>query len=277
VSDQAAPLAVSRRGWFILLLVFVIGLLFLARTAVGPALLFAWPAAAIAILIYLKPHPGRKEVVYALVLSVVTGVAAFGAGWVPFPPLVWAALQIGIVFPGLLAGWELLRRSGLWQAGVGRSRLLEQGIAPALQSVLSGMALAMPWALGMVLIGGADSQKWVHSWWQPLIAINPAIGEEVWGRILPVPLMFLLLRQVSRPRTAYLVAMLVMNYWFAYLHTPGGLGEVFSTFMTGTVFILPVSILCLQRDLETAIGFHFWIDFVKFLAALLISKGIWFV
>ena len=277
VSKQVPSLTVSRRGWFALLAVFSIGLLFLARTVIGPSLLFAWPIAAIAILIYLKPRLSRREHAYALVLSAATGVAALGAAWVPFHPAVWAVLQIGIVLPGLLAGWEVLRLSGLWQEGVGRSRLLEQGIVPALQSVLSGIVLATPWALGIVLIGGADSQKWVQSWWQPLVAINPGIGEEVWGRILPVPLMFLLLRRVSRPRTAYLVALLVMNYWFAYLHTPGGLAEVFSTILMGTLFVWPVSIVCLHRDLETAIGFHFWIDFVKFLAALFLNRGIWFI
>jgi hypothetical protein len=225
----------------------------------------------------LKPDLSRKELGYALVLSAATSVAALGAAWIPFHPVVWAALQIGIVLPGLLAGWKVLQLSGLWQEGVGRSRLLEQGIVPALRSVLTGIILAMPWALGIVLIGGADSEKWVQNWWQPLVAINPGISEEVWGRILPVSLMFLLLRKVSRPHTAYLVAVLVINYWFAYLHTPGGLSGAFSTILIGTLFNLPLSFVCLHRDLETAIGFHFWADFVKFLAALFLNRGIWFV
>jgi hypothetical protein len=135
----------------------------------------------------------------------------------------------------------------------------------------------MPWALGLVLVGGADSEEWVQAWWQPLVAIGPGIGEEVWGRVLPVPLMYLLLRKVGRPRIAYLVAMLVISYWFAYLHTPGGLSDVISTIMIGTVFTLPISILCLHRDLEAAMGFHFCMDFARFVAALLLNRGIWFV
>jgi hypothetical protein len=277
ISKQPAAAGFSRRGWFVLFAVFATGLLFLARTAIGPSLLFAWPLASIAILIYSKSRPGRKSFTYALVLSITTGVAALGAEWVSFHPVVWAILQVGIVLPGLLAGWELLRQSGLWQEGIGRSRFLDQGITPALKRVLSGIALAMPWALGVVLVGAAESETWVQAWWQPFTAINPGIGEEVWGRILPVPLMFLLLRKVTSPKKAYMVAMLVMNYWFAYVHTPGGLDGVISTIMIGTVFTLPLSILCLHRDLETAIGFHFWTDFVKFMAALLLNRGIWFI
>lgn len=277
LSRQPAPVPFSKRGWFILLSVGITSLLFIAPTAMGPSLLFAWPVTAVVILIACKTRPNRKEFAYALVLAVAAGIAALGAEWVSFHPVVWAALQIGIVLPGLLAGWTLLRRGGLWQEGIGRSRFLEQGAAPALKSMLSGVAFAMPWALGVVLMGGADSETWVQSWWQPFLAINPGIGEEVWGRVLPLPLMFLLLRKVGRPRTAYMLALLLLNYWFAYIHTSGGMEGLFSTILVGTVFTLPIAILCMHRDLETAIGFHFWTDFVKFLAALLLNKGVGFI
>lgn len=45
--------------------------------------------------------------------------------------------------------------------------------------------------------------------------------------------------------------------------------------MIGTLYGLPVSYLWLRRDLETAIGFHFWQDFVRFSFALLLNAGVW--
>jgi len=69
--------------------------------------------------------------------------------------------------------------------------------------------------------------------------------------------------------------MLIMNYWFAYLHTPGGFDAILSTLMIGTLYGLPHSVLCLHHDLETAVGFHFWIDFVKFGSAMLLNMGLW--
>jgi hypothetical protein len=271
VSRDAIAAPRARRFRFALAAVAAIMLLFAGKAAIGPWMLFLWPGTAIAVLLIVKARPGRREWAYAAVLSVAAGLAATGAEWVKFNPALWVLLQIAIVLAGLPASWELLRVSGLREQGVGRSVVLEEGVRPATGSLLAGAALALPWALGMVLIGGADAQTWVRHWWQPFAAVSPAIGEEVWGRLLPVPLMFLLLRKSLRPRSAYFASMLVMNYWFAYLHTSGGAAGIVPAALTGTLFILPISFLCLHRDMETAFGFHFAIDFVKFVAALLIN------
>ena len=144
-----------------------------------------------------------------------------------------------------------------------------------MRGFLQGMLLSLPWALGLVAMGGSDSETWVSHWWQPLLAINSGIAEEAWGRMLLVPLLFLLLSRVSRPRRAFTVALIIIGYWFAFLHTSGGVSGLFSTIMIGTLYILSVSYICLYRDLETAIGFHFWLDFVKFTAACLLNTGLW--
>jgi len=43
-----------------------------------------------------------------------------------------------------------------------------------------------------------------------------------------------------------------------------------STLIVGSLLSLPISIVCLYHDLETAIGFHFWMDFLKFALALFV-------
>lgn len=272
------PSPPKHRGLFILASVVVVVALFLARTLVGPPLLYAWPILALIILIYLRPTLNRREVAYATMLALIAGAAGLGAQWVwdDFSPIAWALLQVGLVLTGLLAGWAVLRHTGLWQDGIGHSQFLDNGLTPALTHFGQGLLMAMPWALGLILIGGAASSEWVQSWWQPFLAINPGIGEEVWGRIFAVPVLFWLFSRFMNRRRAYLGAMLIINYWFAYLHTSGGFDAVISTVMIGTLYGLPHSVLCLQRDLETAVGFHFWIDFMKFGTALLMNMGLWF-
>jgi membrane protease YdiL (CAAX protease family) len=117
-------------------------------------------------------------------------------------------------------------------------------------------------------------EPWVQHWWQLVMAINPGIAEEAWGRILLIPMIFILFKQVFRPRQAYLLAMIIGTYWFAFLHTGGGVQGLISTLMTGTLFVLPITFICLHRNLETAIGFHFFIDFIKFLAAFFLNVGL---
>jgi len=175
-----------------------------------------------------------------------------------------------------LAGWSIFRRTGLLQQGVGRSRFLTEGTLPAVRGFLLGILLGTPWALASVVMGSAGSSRatWVQSWWQPLIAFQPGIAEEAWGRFLFVPLAFLLFRRVSSNRTAFSIALVVMAYFFALLHTSGGGVTMFvSTLINGTLFILPISVVCLYRDLETAIGFHFWMDFLKYAVALVLFSG----
>jgi hypothetical protein len=65
-----------------------------------------------------------------------------------------------------------------------------------------------------------------------------------------------------------------MAYLFALLHTSGdGVSMLMSTLMIGTLLILPISVVCLYRDMETAIGFHVWMDFLMYVFALLFFTG----
>ena len=75
---------------------------------------------------------------------------------------------------------------------------------------------------------------------------------------------------MSQPRTAFTAALFVLAYWFAYIHTSGGWEGIPSAVIIGTLFSLPVSYLCFYRDLETAIGWHFAVDFIKFVFALVL-------
>lgn len=238
----------------------------------GKFITLLFPIAAIFILVFQKEPLDRREWLYASFLALIAGLAGIGAEWITFiTPFQWGVLQVPLTLFGFLAGWSILHRYGLLQQGVGRSRCLTEGGFPAIRSFLFGILLGTPWALANGLMGSAEGSRaaWVHSWWQPLITLNPGITEEAWGRLLFVPLAFLLFRRVSPNRTAFSTALIVMTYLFAFLHTSGdGMSMLISTIIIGTLFVLPLSVVCLYWDLETAIGFHFWMDFLKYVFAL---------
>lgn len=262
----------THKGLFTLLILVSLVILFVLRNAVGGSLLFALPVIAVLTLAVLKRPVDKREGLYASALALVAGVTGLSAGWITdfFTPIVWSILQVSLVLLCLPAGWSILRSTGLRQDGVGTSRFLSEGTGAAFRSFMMGIIIALPWAFFNVLLGGASEETWVREWWQPIIALQPGISEEAWGRIFLVPLLFLVFRQVSGPRAAFTAALYVVAYWFAYLHTPGGMDGIASTVIIGTLYGLPVSYLCLYRDLETAIGWHFWVDFVKFAVAFIL-------
>ncbi len=79
-------------------------------------------------------------------------------------------------------------------------------------------------------------------------------------------------------RTALTAAVVIVGYWFAYLHTRGGLSlsSIVSTLLVGTIYAVPITYIWLRQGLETAMGFHVWQDFVRWSVAYLISLGRWF-
>lgn len=250
--------------------------LMLLRDVVGQRLLFGLPLAALAVLVALRPLVVRRDVVYYGVLAIVAAVAALPMTTAKFSPLLWAGLQIALIVPCLLAGFALLQRHGLLQQGVGRSLFLTEGRRVALQGVAMGVALGVPWALLNPVMGGSNNDSTITAWWQPLLALQPGIGEEAWGRVFMVPALFAVLRRRARTPAALAGAVVVAGYWFAYLHTPGGftLDSLFSTALIGTIYAIPLTYVWLRRGLETAIGFHVWQDFVRWAFAFLLNTGI---
>ena len=254
-----------------LLILLAAVVLFSLRTLVGPPLLFGLPVVALVVVILLRQQLTTRDVYYALSLGTIAGVAGLGAGWITeMSSLAWALLQVLLVLTGFLAGWAILRYTNLAEQGVGKSLVLNEGAGRGALGFLLGTVIAMPWALANLVMGGSARETWVTSWWQPFAAIQPGIAEEAWGRLLLVPLLFLLFRLAAKPRIAITAALVLAAYWFAYLHTPGGIEAIPSTLIIGTLFSLPVSYLCLYRDLETAIGWHFMVDFIKFAYAFAI-------
>jgi len=266
------------RGRLLLLALLTLAVMVAIAAIVGPPLLYGLVVIAVLVLVWLRPQLDRSEVTYAAALAAAAAVAALFMTSAEFPPTAWAAMQIGLVFPGLLAGWGILRSTGLLQEGIGRSLFLSDGWRAALKGALQGTLIGIPWSLLNPLLGGSNNDTHITAWWQPLLAVQPGIAEEAWGRVLLVALVLLLLRRAGSLRAALTAAVLVCGYWFAFLHTDRSLSisTMVGTLMVGTIYSLPITYLWLRRGLETAIGFHVWQDFVRWAVAFFINMGVWF-
>jgi membrane protease YdiL (CAAX protease family) len=136
-----------------------------------------------------------------------------------------------------------------------------------------GIRAGLPAALLNVL-GGNPSDPWVRQWWHPLAAFAPGIAEEIAARLFLTTLCYALLRPTTNdhPRRAVLAAILIGAIVHSLAHLPtleivSGHGVTF--LIAGLLYGVPMALLFIKRDLEQAIGYHFFVDFVRFLVAFL--------
>jgi hypothetical protein len=253
----------THRGRFALTV--ILALIAISAVALfGFALYAAVFLTGVVVLVNLRTRPLRREWVYALALAALTTLgASFADGWL-------AAVQFPVILSALLGGWAIARRKGLFPAGIGVSRYLQDGPWPALRSFLIGAAISVPWALGNLVFRPFEDDH-IHRWWEPVAALQPGVGEEAWARVLLIPLLFVLFARVATPRTALLGAFAAGTFWFALIHSFNPLVAL----ILWSAQVIPMGWLWLRRDLETAIGFHFFADFLRFAAAYLVFQGIW--
>ena len=103
-----------------------------------------------------------------------------------------------------------------------------------------------------------------------LDALQPALVEEVVFRFALLGLLWLLLRPSQPQRAGWLaglLALLVHNFMhFDDLFVQNPLLALGMGLVMGIIWGLPLTLLALRRDLESAIAFHWMQDAARFLA-----------
>jgi hypothetical protein len=150
--------------------------------------------------------------------------------------------SVALLFTG---GGLLLERSGL-----ARLYLVSGQIGAALRAFFTGCLLAVPAALLNVSHGAHRGDGWVDRFWEPAMALVPGIAEESWARLFLLTLLFVLVQPTTaqRPKRALAVA-------------------VAQAVVTAAIFGLPMGLLFVRHGFEAAVGYHFFVDFVRFLVA----------
>lgn len=223
--------------------------------------------ALIAVYIIFKWH--RRLRARLIVLGLAAGLIAGAAQVVqiadsgdPFD-VFWAVLQTMAVPPLFIGGGLLLAHTG-----IGRNRLLEGKYLVASLSFLSGCLLYLPLALVNTVGGAHAGYTWMNALWKPLaFSWLPAIAEETWARMFLIILCYALLRPVTneRPHRAVIAAVLLSAIAHGLVHGP----TLSNLFETGLIYLLPMAVLFVKRDWEHAVGAHYVVNLLPFLAVFL--------
>jgi hypothetical protein len=105
----------------------------------------------------------------------------------------------------------------------------------------------------------------MNALWKPLaFSWLPALAEEAWARLFLVTLCYALLRPVSNehPHRAVVAAVLLSATAHGLVHGP----SLSALLETGLVYLLPMAVLFVKRDWEHAVGAHYMVNLVPFLA-----------
>lgn len=228
---------------------------------VGPAVALLAPSALLALWLTVvrRRRITVRKVLWGLIAGLVTGgsIRFFRGG-----DAAWAIFN-GITTPVLFVGGALLRD----ETGFGQVGVLQGARWAVVGSFLVGCLLSVPPAL-LNLLGGVQAlDTWVTGWWHPLTALAAGVGEEVWARLFLTTFLYAMLGPTTtdQPVRAVVIAIVLG----AIIHGAAHSGLNPAAILVGSLLYgVPPALLYITRDLESAIGFHFFIDLVRFAAAL---------
>jgi hypothetical protein len=251
-------------------IIISLGLLFAVGAVIRPwtVLVVASALFALGIIVVWRRRLSVRLVVLGLAASLVS---ALGIGGMK-PGDSFAVLYTLVTTALLFSGGGLL----LDYTGLAHVRMLKGQYTLGLGSFLWACVLALPPAFLNILGGVQTSDSWVDRWWKPpLCALAPGIAEETWARMFLTTLCYALLRPTTNglPGRAVVAAVLIGALTHGLVHLPTTMTilspAVFGPLLAGLMYGVPLALLFIKRDLEHAMGYHFFVDFVRFLAVLL--------
>jgi len=217
---------------------------------------------AIVILIVLRKHMHRKVVlagmiVFALLFLVEIIVQPTNASG--------AIINALLIAFQAMAGIVLLTHTRLTSI-----QLYDGQFRKALQSLCWGCLLAFPPALfnsaslTSSLLTASDRR--FDQWWKALYALQPALLEETWARLFLLTLFYAVLRPTSRqkPQRALTAALMIAVCIHGLAHYPQSLSNPLFILFVPLMYGIPLGLIYVKRDYESAFAYHFCIDAVRF-------------
>jgi len=182
--------------------------------------------------------------------------------------------------PGL--SWSSIEGLAVWVCYMGGTLLFEQqtGSVSAFEPPLSGLGksigLGILFALPLVVVNNlyfylnAGSVHFQNLFASAFEALSPAIHEEIVFRFFVLALVLRLLQSSASRRWGTVAAIFLAVVPHSLNHLPvlfleNPLMGLFLLTATSLLFGLPMALLQIRRNLETAIAFHWFIDFARFL------------
>lgn len=149
---------------------------------------------------------------------------------------------------------------------------MHTGIVGSIRSFVLGAVISMPLAALNVLYYSLNRQIRVSNMFSSAVfALKPAIAEEVVFRFFILSYAYYLLRGEAKKRSVnvYIYILLIiphelLHYPDLFVESPGW--AVVMSIVGSIVFGLPMALLMKKKNLQMAIGMHWFIDFIRFAA-----------
>lgn len=224
---------------------------------------FALAGTAVVVLFMQRRNVTVRSAVLAFVLALSSGASIY----LRTHGTVDAAQESMVVFVTFLAG------AALFQSPRGKAiAVFQGGAANLLRSVLFGMVAAIPLAAVNNLFFYITSGEvaFTDAARSALLALSPGISEEIIFRYFIIAICVHWLHSESKQGLGFWA----MIFLAVVPHSLNHLPDLFLTnpamalFMlaaTCLLFGLPMALLQVKKNLETAIAFHWFIDFARFL------------
>lgn len=223
---------------------------------------FALTGAAVVVLFKLRTV-SMQSILSAVLLASLSAVSIYlrNSG-------LTDALQEGlIVFVTFLAG------SAIFQRVNGQTiAALQNGTANVILSILFGIMVAIPFAVinNLFFYFNSGHVTFRDGFVSALLALSPGISEEIIFRYFVVALCSQWLQNESKQRLGFFAAVLLAVVPHSLNHLPdlfitNPATALFMLAATCLLFGLPMAVLQVKKNLESAIAFHWFIDFARFL------------
>jgi hypothetical protein len=141
-----------------------------------------------------------------------------------------------------------------------------------IKSFLIGCLLSMPMALSNLSdVMTTNPYNWINHFWKPVLAFNFVLLEETWVRLFIVTFIFvLLISKTDKKFISIAIAIMISSTIFGLTHYPNV--TIPNCINIAILYGLPLGVLLYKRDFETAVGYHFMINFVSAVSTYAISN-----
>jgi membrane protease YdiL (CAAX protease family) len=105
--------------------------------------------------------------------------------------------------------------------------------------------------------------------WQPILALGAGIMEETWMRLFLIVFIYALISSKTTNKfIAIITALIISSAFFGFGHS--NYISIYNCIILSILYGLPMGFLLIKRDFESAVGYHFMIDFVGAIGVLII-------
>lgn len=200
-----------------------------------------------------------KQLSIALILGAVCLVALFRDP--RYVDIIITSICVAVIFYGAC---RIFDESDVKNESIGI------GVKNSIKYFALGAAISIPLALLNVfyfsLQGAINFENFLYS---ALFALKPAISEEVIFRYFMLALAYRLLkgREIGRLSSLYIYILMIIPHQM--LHYPdmiitSPINAIIMIALNGIIFGLPMAILMKRKNLQMAMGMHWFIDFARF-------------